>query len=293
MTIWLKQSSAVTVKVGPFVDSTDGATAETGLTISQGDIRLAKNGGDFAQTNNAAGATHDEGGYYDVPLDTTDTNTLGSLRLAVGESGALPVWADFMVVPANVWDSLFGADKLQVDAVEISGDSGAADNLEAATDGGSYNVGGGAVVAASVTGAVGSVTGNVGGNVAGSVGSVGANGITAASLHSDVTTELQTGLATAASLTAIADNVAAILADTGTDGVPLTAAAVDAILDEAVEGAVTFRQLLRLFAAAIVGKATGGETTTVTYRDLADSKDRLTFTVDEDGNRSAVVRDAT
>lgn len=48
--------------------------------------------------------------------------------------------------------------QLGVNAVQISGDGTAADNLEAACDGGSYNVGGGAVVAASVTGAVGSVT---------------------------------------------------------------------------------------------------------------------------------------
>jgi len=69
--------------------------------------------------------------------------------------------------------------QIDVNAVAISGDATAADNLETACDGGSYNVGGGAIVAASVTGAVGSVTGavgsvtgNVGGNVVGSVGSV-------------------------------------------------------------------------------------------------------------------------
>jgi hypothetical protein len=118
--MWLKQSTAVTVKMGPFVDDTDGKTAETGLTISQADIRLTKNGANIAQSNNAAGATHDELGYYGVPLDTTDTNTLGTLRVAISESGALPVWQDFMVVPANVWDSLFGADKLQVDAREMA-----------------------------------------------------------------------------------------------------------------------------------------------------------------------------
>lgn len=138
MTMWLKQSTAVTVKLGPFVDSTDGVTAETALTISQADIRLSKNGGNIAQTNNATGATHDELGYYDVPLDTTDTNTLGTLRVAVSESGALPVWQDFMVVPANVWYSLFGSDKLQVDTVEVSGDSSAADNAEAFFDGTGY-----------------------------------------------------------------------------------------------------------------------------------------------------------
>jgi hypothetical protein len=121
MTQWLKQSTAVTVKMGPFLDSTDGDTEMTALTISQADIRLTKNGGAFAQTNNAAGATHDENGFYGVPLDTTDTNTLGTLKVFIHEASALSVWQDFMVVPANVWDSLFGADKLQVDAVEWLG----------------------------------------------------------------------------------------------------------------------------------------------------------------------------
>lgn len=120
MAIWLKQSTAVTVKLGPFLDETDGKTAETALTLSQADIRLAKNGGDIAQKNNASACTHDELGYYDCPLSTTDTNTLGVLKLMVHESGALPVWQEFMVVPANVWDSLFGADRLQVHADEIT-----------------------------------------------------------------------------------------------------------------------------------------------------------------------------
>ncbi|MCP5414985.1 MAG: hypothetical protein H6961_10305 [Chromatiaceae bacterium] len=134
MTQLLKQSTAATVKLGPFVDSTDGVTAETALTISQADIRLSKNGGAFAQTNNATGATHDENGYYGVPLDTTDTNTLGRLRVAVNESGSLPVWQDFMVVNANVYDSLIGgSDNLQVDTVQIEG-SDATDQINAAAD---------------------------------------------------------------------------------------------------------------------------------------------------------------
>lgn len=120
MPVWLKQSTAVTVKIGPFVDSTDGNTAETGLTISQADVRLSKNGGNIAQKSDASSCTHDELGHYDCPLSTTDTGTLGVLRLMVHESGALPVWQDFMVVPANVWDSLFGADALQVHVNEIT-----------------------------------------------------------------------------------------------------------------------------------------------------------------------------
>lgn len=122
MVIPLRQSTAVTVKIGPFVDDADGKTAETSLSITQSDIRLSKNGGSFAQTNNATGATHDENGYYDVPLDTMDTATLGSLKVAVGFSGALPVWENFQVLDANTYDSLYGgSDKLQVDTVQVGG----------------------------------------------------------------------------------------------------------------------------------------------------------------------------
>lgn len=121
MVAWLKQSTAADVILGPFVDSTDGVTAETALTISQADIRLSKNGAAFAQTNNATGATHRENGNYLIPLDTTDTNTLGRLRVAVNETGALPVWLDFHIVPANIWDSYFGADYLQVDVTQLLG----------------------------------------------------------------------------------------------------------------------------------------------------------------------------
>jgi hypothetical protein len=119
---WLKQSTATTIKMGPFCDDTDGKTAETGLTIARANIRLTKNGGAFAQTHNSAGATHDENGYYGIPLDTTDTDTLGRLRVAISASGALPVWQDFIVVSANIFDSLVGGtDLLDTNLVQILG----------------------------------------------------------------------------------------------------------------------------------------------------------------------------
>ena len=117
---FLKQSTAITVKIGPFVDDTDANTVEDGLTLSQADIRLSKNGANITQKNESSAATHDELGYYDCDIDTTDTATLGRLQLFVHETGALPVWHDFMIMPANVWDSLFGADRLQVHAAEIA-----------------------------------------------------------------------------------------------------------------------------------------------------------------------------
>ena len=99
---YLKQSTAATVKIGPFVDATDGVTAETGLTISQADVRLAKDGGNYAQKTESSASTHDELGEYDCDLDATDTATLGSLVLSVQESGALPVRHEFTVLAASL-----------------------------------------------------------------------------------------------------------------------------------------------------------------------------------------------
>lgn len=131
----LRQSTAITLRVGPFVDETDGFTAEAGLAIAQADIRLSKAGGAFAQSNNVAGAAHDENGWYAVPLDGTDTNTVGMLTLAIHEGGARPVHVEFIVSPGNVYDSLVpGSDWLNTNMKAISDDATAANNLEAYWD---------------------------------------------------------------------------------------------------------------------------------------------------------------
>ena len=124
----LKQSTAITFRIGPFLDDTDGKTAETGLTIAQADIQISKAGGAFAQTSASPTTTHDTDGWYQCPLTATDTNTLGMLTVQIAMSGALPVWEHFTVVPANVFDSLIsGSDYLlvdikQVNAVTLQGD---------------------------------------------------------------------------------------------------------------------------------------------------------------------------
>lgn len=126
MATWLKQSTAVDIAMGPFLDSTDGNTAETGLTITQPDIRLKKNGGAWAQKNAAQTLSHEEAGWYEVALDTTDTNTLGILIVAIHESGALPVWREFMVVAANIYDSMIGGgDVLDVSVTQWLGTAAA------------------------------------------------------------------------------------------------------------------------------------------------------------------------
>jgi len=128
MTLWLKQSTAKVVSFGPFLDKTDGVTEETGLVsaldhASTG-IKLSKNGGALTIRHASVTATtYDAYGAYLVTLDTTDTNTLGTLRMAFNEAATcLPVWQDFMVLPANIFDSLVsGSDLVDVSMTQILG----------------------------------------------------------------------------------------------------------------------------------------------------------------------------
>lgn len=119
---FLRQSTAVTVPVGGFWDKTDGVTPESGEAGTMS-VYLHKNGGNPAVRSSATAITYptNAGGHYSIPLDTTDTNTLGTLRLHVTNSAThLGVWEDYMVMNANAWDSLFGTDKLQVDVAEMA-----------------------------------------------------------------------------------------------------------------------------------------------------------------------------
>jgi hypothetical protein len=140
---FLKYNTAATVTMGPFVDKGDGVTPETGLAAGTVDeIGVYKH--DATALTDISGTTtftHRAGGMYTMTLSTSDTNTVGRMTAYVrDDSVCLPVWKDFMVLPANVYDSFVaGSDYMQVDAVEISGDSTAADNCELFFDGNGYD----------------------------------------------------------------------------------------------------------------------------------------------------------
>ncbi|QND60385.1 hypothetical protein [Mesorhizobium huakuii] len=69
----------------------------------------------------------------------------------------------------------------------------------------------------------------------------------------------------------------------------------DSLLDRTagVETGLTIRQAMRLIASALFGKSSGLATTTGVFRDIGDTKNRISATIDADGNRSAVTLDAT
>lgn len=104
----------------------------------------------------------------------------------------------------------------------------------------------------------------------------------------------------------IRDNVwGAILANyqaTGTAGKALSSAAVggvdynllaQAVWEAAIDGGYTAEELMRLMSSAMAGKVSGAEGTTTIFRDITDTKDRITATVDTNGNRTAITLDAT
>lgn len=92
---------------------------------------------------------------------------------------------------------------------------------------------------------------------------------------------------TAAKFAAGALDAAALAADAGNE-------LADALLDRtsAIDG-YTVREILRVLAASLGGEVAGAATSTVTIRDIADTKTRITATVDSDGNRTALTIDAT
>ena len=66
------------------------------------------------------------------------------------------------------------------------------------------------------------------------------------------------------------------------------------ILDSSdVETSVTVKEALRIVLSALAGKLSGAGTTAITIRDVNDTKDRITATVDASGNRTAVTVDGS
>jgi len=143
----LRKSTAEIIEFGPFLNSTNGDTEETALTLLAADVLISKNHAALTAKNDATDPTGGTNGHYQVTLNSTDTGTAGALRVYVHKTGALPVWRDFEVVNANVYDSMTtGTDKLQVDLIQIGSVAQSATDLKDFADAG-YNPATNAVLA--------------------------------------------------------------------------------------------------------------------------------------------------
>ncbi len=66
---------------------------------------------------------------------------------------------------------------------------------------------------------------------------------------------------------------------------------VNSILSASVEAGLDLKSAIRLLAAVSAGKISGAPGPTITIRNVGDTKDRVTATVDGDGNRTAITYD--
>ena len=166
----LRQSTAVDVLIGPFVDGTDGVSVEEALSPS---VQLSKNGQTAATKNEATTPALDNAGYYNCIFDATDTGTVGTLVAFVEGTTAthLAVRHEFQIMDTAAFDALFadGAEgPLQATTVGNTLDVSAGG--EAGLD---WNNIGSPTTAQNLSGTnidvdqvVASVSGNVGGSVA-------------------------------------------------------------------------------------------------------------------------------
>jgi hypothetical protein len=141
---YLRQNTATRVTVGPFIDKTDGVTPEVALTATNEKITFMVDTGGVPTlvidanatasggNNDFVHVTGDDAGYYDLELTAAQTNYVGRARLAITyATDHLPVFHEYFLLPANVYDAWTGAANLQVDAVKVGGTTQTARDLGA------------------------------------------------------------------------------------------------------------------------------------------------------------------
>lgn len=137
----------------------DLVTGATGL-----DSEVSKDAGTFADCTNEATEIATSSGVYYLDLTATEMNA-DTVAVIVKTTSSGAKTTVLVMYPLETAD-------MPVDVLAISGDSVAADNLEAAADGTGYNLGGGSIVAASVTAAVTANTTQLAGQTVAAAGAV-------------------------------------------------------------------------------------------------------------------------
>lgn len=67
---------------------------------------------------------------------------------------------------------------------------------------------------------------------------------------------------------------------------------IDALLSD-IENSLDHRQAMRVLLAAMAGKVSGAQSNLISFRDMADLKDRIRASVDGNGNRTGIILDVS
>jgi len=142
---FVRADTSTKVKIGPFVDVSDGFTPQTDIDISaSNEAELIKHDSSVVVDISGSGwaAITSCRGYYSLSLTAGNTDTEGIIDIVVqDDSDCLPVEKSFQVVNAPVFDSLFKAattDYLPVDLIQMGGVSQSGTDLKDLADTG-YN----------------------------------------------------------------------------------------------------------------------------------------------------------
>lgn len=79
----------------------------------------------------------------------------------------------------------------------------------------------------------------------------------------------------------------------GGSGAPTASQNAEAVWGQSLENGLSAQEIIKLLASLVAAKTSGGGSSTVVFRDLADTKNRIVATVDSNGNRSNVTIDAS
>lgn len=232
---YLRYGTATRVTIGPFLDKTDGITPEVALTVTSCHLTLMAdtagvptlvldaNATASAGDNDMVHVTGDDAGFYDLELTAAQLTYYGRAMLSINDVAThCPVFHEFMILPAQVYDSLaLGSEVLSVNATSLGGvaqtgrDIGTSVLLSSGTGTGQISLSSGAVLLqATQTGVtIPTVTAVT------TVNGIAANAITAAAIAD--------GAIDAATFAAGAINAAAI----ATDAIDADALAADAIAE--------------------------------------------------------------
>lgn len=328
---FVRQGATHKIVIGPVVAVANGYVPVTNLSVATADeaeVILHDNGTvvDISGYTFAAITTAD--GYYHLTLQSGISGTVGHVTVVINDDSlCLPVKAEYTVVEEAVYDALYAASAIgyvanqPVDVNTIKTNpvvnAGTITFPTGATLASTTNITAGTIATVTTLTNLPAITANWL-----TATGIAADAITAAKLHADVTTELQTGLATSVEIAAVDGKidtidtnvdailvdtgttldgkVDAILVDTGTDGVVVAAAsktgyalsaAGSAALTEgyaALGAAATLPQLLYEVRALLAEKSIS--TTTLTTKKLDGTTTAATYTLDSATTPAAITR---
>lgn len=260
------------------IDDLAYGTVNANVTQISGDATAADNAESFFDGTGYAGTNNV------IPTVTAVTNGVG---LADGAITAAKIAAD-AITAAKIADGAIDAATFAAGAINaaaiatdaIDADAIAADAVTELQSG---------LATASALATVDTVVDAILVDTA-EIGTAGA-GLTAVASAANLATLAGYVDTEVAAIKAKTDNLPASPAATG--DIPAASSIAAAVWAYVVEGALTAVQVYRIIVSVLAGKSTGGGTTSVAFRDIADSKNRVSATVDADGNRNAVTLDGS